>query len=88
MFYWALVFLVVALAAGLLGFTGIAGVAANIAWLLFVVGLILFVVFLVLGRRRPPCRWSNRACRALSSRFREAEARSRSAGAETLRFGS
>ena len=26
---------------------------ANIAWILFVVGLVLFVVFLLLGRRRP-----------------------------------
>jgi uncharacterized membrane protein YtjA (UPF0391 family) len=34
-----------------LGFSGIAGTAVNIAWILFVVGLILAVVFLVLGRR-------------------------------------
>lgn len=50
---WALAFLVIALIAGVLGFTGIAGAAANIAWILFVVGLILAVVFWAMGRRRP-----------------------------------
>jgi len=54
MFYWAVVFLVVGLIAAIFGFTGLAGTAVNIAWILFVVGLILFVVFMVLGRRRPP----------------------------------
>jgi uncharacterized membrane protein YtjA (UPF0391 family) len=54
MFYWAVVFLIVGLVAAVLGFSGIAGTAVNIAWILFVVGLILFVVFLVLGRRQPP----------------------------------
>lgn len=44
MFYWAAVFLVIALAAAVLGFGGIAGVSSNIAWVLFVVGLILAVV--------------------------------------------
>jgi uncharacterized membrane protein YtjA (UPF0391 family) len=51
MFSWAIVFLVVALIAAVLGFTGIAGTAVNIAWILFVVGLILFIVFAILGRR-------------------------------------
>lgn len=45
MFSWALVFLIVAIVAGLLGFTGIAGAATNVAWILFVVGLILAVIF-------------------------------------------
>ena len=53
MFSWAIIFLVIAICAALLGFTGVAGVATNIAWILFVVGLILFVVFLVMGRRTP-----------------------------------
>lgn len=53
MLYWAAIFLVIGLIAGLLGFAGIAGTAVNIAWLLFVVGLILALVFLVLGRRPP-----------------------------------
>jgi uncharacterized membrane protein YtjA (UPF0391 family) len=48
---WALTFLIVAIIAGVLGFSGIAGTAVNIAWILFVVGLILAIVFAVLGRR-------------------------------------
>ena len=46
----AITFLVIALIAGVLGFTGIAGISANIAWTLFVVGLILALVFFVTGR--------------------------------------
>jgi uncharacterized membrane protein YtjA (UPF0391 family) len=34
-----------------LGFSGIAGIATQIAWVLFVVGLILAVIFTVIGRR-------------------------------------
>jgi uncharacterized membrane protein YtjA (UPF0391 family) len=48
---WAATFLIVALVAAVLGFTGIAGVATNIAWILFVVGLILAIVFALFGRR-------------------------------------
>jgi uncharacterized membrane protein YtjA (UPF0391 family) len=48
---WAATFLVIALVAAVLGFSGIAGIATNIAWLLFVVGLILAIVFALLGRR-------------------------------------
>jgi uncharacterized membrane protein YtjA (UPF0391 family) len=44
---WALTFLVVALIAGLLGFTSVAGAAMGIAKILFWVFLILFVVSLV-----------------------------------------
>ena len=54
MLYWAAVFLVIGLIAGLLGFAGIAGTAVNIAWILFVVGLIVAVIFFALGRRTPP----------------------------------
>ena len=53
MLYWALVFLIGALGAGVLGATGVAAIASEIAWILFVVGLILAVVFFVLGRRPP-----------------------------------
>jgi len=53
MLYWAAVFFVIALVAALFGFTSIAGTAVNIAWILFVVGLIVAIVFLVLGRRTP-----------------------------------
>ncbi|MBK1705192.1 DUF1328 domain-containing protein [Halochromatium glycolicum] len=51
MFQWALTFLIVAIVAGLLGFSGIAGAATNIAWLLFIVGLVLAVIFFIRGRR-------------------------------------
>ena len=53
MFQWALILLVVAIIAGLFGMTGIAGIATNIAWLLFVVGLVLAVIFYIRGRRPP-----------------------------------
>jgi len=45
---WALTFLVVALIAGLLGFTSIAGTAMGVAQILFYVFLVLFVVSLVM----------------------------------------
>ena len=47
MLYWSVVFLVVALIAGVLGFTGIAVAAAGIAKVLFVIFLILFLISLV-----------------------------------------
>ena len=50
MFYWAAVFLVIALVAAVLGFGGIAGISSNIAWVLFVVGLIVAVVLFLRGR--------------------------------------
>jgi uncharacterized membrane protein YtjA (UPF0391 family) len=53
MLNWALVFLVVAIIAGLLGFTGVAGTASSIAWILFVVGLILALIFFLRGRTPP-----------------------------------
>ncbi|MGD9602326.1 MAG: DUF1328 domain-containing protein [Gammaproteobacteria bacterium] len=51
MFSWAITFLVIAIIAGVLGLSGIAGMSMHIAWVLFVVGLILAIVFTVLGRR-------------------------------------
>ena len=45
--YWALVFLVVAIVAGFLGFGGVAGAASGGAYILFWVAIILFVVSLV-----------------------------------------
>ncbi|TVP77339.1 DUF1328 domain-containing protein [Thioalkalivibrio sp.] len=51
MIYWALIFLIVAIIAGALGLTGVAGAATNIAWILFVVGLVLALVFMITGRR-------------------------------------
>jgi uncharacterized membrane protein YtjA (UPF0391 family) len=51
MLYYTLVFLLVALIAGALGFFAIAGIAAMIAKVLFFVFLILFIVSL-LNRKR------------------------------------
>ncbi len=56
MLYWALVFLVLALVAGLFGFGGIASTAVGIAKILFVVFLVLFLaslLFNAFGRRGP-----------------------------------
>ncbi|HKL50459.1 MAG TPA: DUF1328 domain-containing protein [Wenzhouxiangellaceae bacterium] len=50
---WALTFLIVGLIAGALGLSGIAGAATNIAWILFVIGLILALIFFISGRRPP-----------------------------------
>jgi uncharacterized membrane protein YtjA (UPF0391 family) len=46
---WALTFLVVALIAGVLGFTTIAGAAIGIAKIVFYVFLVLFVVSLIMN---------------------------------------
>jgi uncharacterized membrane protein YtjA (UPF0391 family) len=54
MLRWALIFLVVALIAGALGLFHVEWLASEIAWVIFVVFLILFVVSLVMGRRGPP----------------------------------
>src|SRR4029450_462823 len=51
--YYALVFLIVGLVAGVLGATGVAVIASKIAWVLFIVGIILLVVHLATGRRGP-----------------------------------
>jgi uncharacterized membrane protein YtjA (UPF0391 family) len=54
MLYWALMFLVIALVAAVLGFGGIAGTSAWIAQVLFVVFLVLFLVSLLTGSIRRP----------------------------------
>ncbi|MFL5297459.1 MAG: DUF1328 domain-containing protein [Phenylobacterium sp.] len=46
---WALTFLVIALIAGVLGFTTIAGAAIGIAKIVFYVFLLLFVVSLIMN---------------------------------------
>jgi uncharacterized membrane protein YtjA (UPF0391 family) len=53
MLSWALVFLIVAIIAGVLGFGVIEGTAASIAQILFLVFLVLFLIGLVTGRRPP-----------------------------------
>jgi len=52
MLNYAAVFLVIALVAALLGFTGIAGGAVEIAKILFFVFLLLFVGSFILGLMR------------------------------------
>lgn len=54
MLNWALTFFIVALIAAALGFGGIAGEAAWVAKVLFVVFLVLFLFSLLTGRRVPP----------------------------------
>lgn len=49
MLRWALTFLVLALIAGLLGFTGIAGDAMYIARVLFYIFIVVFLVSLIYG---------------------------------------
>jgi uncharacterized membrane protein YtjA (UPF0391 family) len=51
--YYALVFLIVGLVAGVLGATGVAVIASKIAWILFIVGIVLLVIHLATGRRGP-----------------------------------
>ncbi len=53
MFRWAIIFAVVALIAALLGFGGIAGLSADFAKILLVIGVVLFVVAFAFGRGRP-----------------------------------
>jgi uncharacterized membrane protein YtjA (UPF0391 family) len=48
MLTWALIFLVVALIAGVLGFTTIAGASIALAKVLFLIFLVLFVVSLIM----------------------------------------
>ncbi len=52
MLRWALIFLVIALIAAALGFTGVYVAAAGIAKLLFYVFVVLFVVSLVMHMAR------------------------------------
>jgi uncharacterized membrane protein YtjA (UPF0391 family) len=52
MLRYAAIFLVIALVAALLGFTGIAAGAVEIAKILFFVFLLLFVVSLIVGLMR------------------------------------
>jgi uncharacterized membrane protein YtjA (UPF0391 family) len=49
MLKWALIFLILGLVAGVLGFGGIGGAFIGIAKLLFFVAIAIFLIFLVLG---------------------------------------
>jgi uncharacterized membrane protein YtjA (UPF0391 family) len=50
--HWAIIFLIVALVAGVLGFGGVAGTAMQGAQLLFWVAIILLLISLVFGFAR------------------------------------
>lgn len=50
MFRWAIIFLVIALIAAFLGFGTLAGTAAWVAKIVFIVGLVLSVLSFVFGR--------------------------------------
>jgi uncharacterized membrane protein YtjA (UPF0391 family) len=56
MLRWALFFLIFALIAGALGLYPVAAIGSQIAWILFVVFLVLFLVSLITGglRSGPP----------------------------------
>ncbi len=54
MINWAVIFLIIAIIAGALGFSGIAGTATQIAWIAFVVGNLMAIFFFISGRRPPP----------------------------------
>lgn len=49
MLKWALIFFIISVVAGILGFSGVAAGAATIAKWLFFIALAIFVLFLVLG---------------------------------------
>ena len=50
--HWAIIFLIVALVAGVLGFGGLAGTAMEGARLLFWVAVVLLVISLIFGFMR------------------------------------
>jgi uncharacterized membrane protein YtjA (UPF0391 family) len=50
--HWAIVFLIVAVVAGLLGFGGVAGTAMQGAQILFWIALVLLLISLVFGMMR------------------------------------
>ena len=49
MIKWAIIFAIIGLIAGVLGFSGLAGAAMGIAKFLFWAAVILAIIFLVLG---------------------------------------
>jgi len=53
MLHYALVFLIVGLIAGGLGMAGVAAVATQISWILFLIGVVLILIHLIKGRVPP-----------------------------------
>jgi uncharacterized membrane protein YtjA (UPF0391 family) len=51
MLRWAVIFLLIALVAGVLGFWGLEGTAMVFARVLFFIFIVIFLVSLILGRR-------------------------------------
>jgi uncharacterized membrane protein YtjA (UPF0391 family) len=49
MLYWALVFFIIALVAGVFGFGGISAAASDMARILFFIFIVIFLATLVLG---------------------------------------
>jgi uncharacterized membrane protein YtjA (UPF0391 family) len=47
MLSWATTFFIIAIVAALLGFGGVAGMSAHIAWLLLVVGVVILAIGLL-----------------------------------------
>jgi len=52
MISWAIAFLIIGLIAVALGFGGVGGLAMNIGWILLAVGIVLFLIHAISGRRR------------------------------------
>ena len=50
MLYYALMFLVVGVIAGALNLAGVAAVAVQISWILFLIGIVLLVIHLFTNR--------------------------------------
>jgi uncharacterized membrane protein YtjA (UPF0391 family) len=50
MLYYALMFLVVGVIAGVLHLVGVAAVAVQISWILFLIGIVLVAIHVVTGR--------------------------------------
>jgi uncharacterized membrane protein YtjA (UPF0391 family) len=50
--HWAIIFLIIALVAGVLGFGGLAGTAMGAAHLVFYVAIVLLVISLIFGLMR------------------------------------
>jgi len=53
MLYWAGIFLIIGLVAGILGLAGVAGTATYIAYVLFVVFVVIAIISFIVGRRPP-----------------------------------
>ena len=51
MISWAIIFFIIGLIAVALGFGGVGGLAMNIGWILLAIGVVLFIVHAISGRR-------------------------------------